>query len=349
LSTHHNRPATQHFTIFAQLVCTSLVACSSAFALDQSVSATSSLELVECRRIWDKAPHNAFTDLLRFNARWYCVFREGSAHVSPDGSIRVLTSTDGKHWESIALVTSSQYDLRDAKLTPTPDGRLMLNGAGMIADAEIRYYSMSWFSDDNGHTWDAGHKIGDPGFWLWRTRWHENHVYSMGYSTERERTNRKLRLYRSVDGKVFDTHVKQLTAPAGCGEDAILFLNDGTALCLLRHETGNKLAQLGKSAAPYTDWEWQDLNLRIGGPNMIQLADGRVLAATRLYDKKARTSLSWLDSEAGTLTEALTLPSGGDTSYAGLVLHNGLLWVSYYSSHEEHTSIYLAKVRIPPQ
>jgi len=28
-------------------------------------------------------------------------------------------------------------------------------------------------------------------------------------------------------------------------------------------------------------------------------------------------------------------------------MHEGLLWVSYYSSHEGKTSIYLAKVRLP--
>jgi len=48
----------------------------------------------------------------------------------------------------------------------------------------------------------------------------------------------------------------------------------------------------------------------------------------------------------GTLTELLTLPSGGDTSYAVLVFHQGLLWISYYSSHDEKTCIYLAKVRL---
>jgi len=332
----------QMMVIALAIICSP--ACSQLIANDEDPAA---LILVESKRIWDEAPHNAFTDLLRFNDRWYCVFREGSAHVSPDGAIRVITSTGGANWESIALITSSKYDLRDAKLRPTPNGRLMLNGAGMIADAKIRYYSMSWFSDDGGHTWDTGHQIGDPGFWLWRAQWYDNHVYSIGYSTERERTERKTRLYRSADGKTFATHVEQLTAPAGCGEDTILFLEDDTALCLLRHETGNKLAQLGKSAPPYTDWTWQDLNMRIGGPNMIQFPDGRILAATRLYDKRARTSLSWLDPDAGTLTEALTLPSGGDTSYPGLVLHDGMLWVSYYSSHEDRTSIYLAKVRVP--
>jgi hypothetical protein len=55
-----------------------------------------------------------------------------------------------------------------------------------------------------------------------------------------------------------------------------------------------------------------------------------------------------VDPEAGKLTEFLKLPSGGDTSYAGLYWHEGFLWVSYYSSHESKTSIYLAKVKIGP-
>ncbi|OQB35591.1 MAG: hypothetical protein BWY09_02248 [Candidatus Hydrogenedentes bacterium ADurb.Bin179] len=45
-------------------------------------------------------------------------------------------------------------------------------------------------------------------------------------------------------------------------------------------------------------------------------------------------------------TPVLELPSGGDTSYPGLVWYDGLLWVSYYASHEGKTSIYLAKVKL---
>jgi hypothetical protein len=41
----------------------------------------------------------------------------------------------------------------------------------------------------------------------------------------------------------------------------------------------------------------------------------------------------------------LALPSGGDCSYAGMVWHDDLLWISYYSSHEGKTSIYLATIR----
>jgi hypothetical protein len=40
----------------------------------------------------------------------------------------------------------------------------------------------------------------------------------------------------------------------------------------------------------------------------------------------------------------LELPSGGDCSYAGLAWHGERLWVSYYSSHEGRTRIYLAKL-----
>lgn len=303
-------------------------------------------QLVDVRRIWDQAAHNAFTDLLYHQSHWYCVFREGSKHVSPDGSLRVITSVDGVEWHSLALISHPTDDLRDAKLSVTPDGRLMLNGAGMQADKPIRYHSSAWFSDDLGKTWDQGRRIGDPGYWLWRVQWHNGIAYSMGYQTNRDRTQRTLRLYRSNDGAKFDPLIERVNIDNGVGEDRILFLDDGSALCLLRHETGSKNGFLGASKPPFTQWTWKELSLRIGGPNMVQLADGRIIAATRLYSPRTRTSLSWIDPQAGTITECLELPSGGDTSYAGMVMHDGLLWISYYSSHEQKTSIYLAKVKL---
>jgi len=42
----------------------------------------------------------------------------------------------------------------------------------------------------------------------------------------------------------------------------------------------------------------------------------------------------------------LTFPSGGDCIYSGVVCHDGLLWISYHSSHEGKTSIYLVKIKI---
>jgi hypothetical protein len=47
-----------------------------------------------------------------------------------------------------------------------------------------------------------------------------------------------------------------------------------------------------------------------------------------------------------TYEPVLTVPSGGDCSYPGLAWHDGLLWMSYYSSHEGKSSIYLARIRL---
>jgi hypothetical protein len=57
--------------------------------------------------------------------------------------------------------------------------------------------------------------------------------------------------------------------------------------------------------------------------------------------------LHWFDPDKGTLTKCLKFPSRKDTSYAGIVWSKGLLWMNYYSSHEDKTSIYLAKIHIP--
>lgn len=329
-----------------------LFAASSVLAILTSGLATSSIaeqpaaspaaELVDVRKIWDQAPHNAFTDLVRFQGKWFCTFREGAAHVSPDGALRVLESTDGETWTSAARIESKDSDLRDAKLSVTPQGQLMLTGAGALHDkSKHTHQSLAWFSDD-GRKWSEAHAIGDPDFWLWRSTWHAGKAYGIGYSVTKDQS---IRLYESADGKTYSTLVERLHDAGFPNESSIVFEGD-TAHCLLRRDAGTGL--LGTSRAPYREWSWQDLGKQIGGPQMIRLEDGRYVAAVRLYDAKVRTSLCWVDPKTGSLDEFLSLPSGGDTSYAGLVEHDGLLWVSYYSSHEGKTNIYFAKARLAP-
>ena len=301
------------------------------------------MQLIEARRIWDQAPHNAFTDLIRFKGRWFCVFREGHAHVSPDGALRVIVSQDGERWESAALITSPNSDLRDAKITVTPDGRLMLCGAEKFHDPSQKVrQSLAWFSKD-GYNWSDKHEIAEPNFWLWRVTWHKGRAYGVGYlASERERL---ARLYASDDGETFEALVPRLFDVGYPNESSIVFDGD-TMLCLLRRDHEPNSGLLGASGPPHTEWEWKDLGVRIGGPHMLLMPDGRLLAAVRLYDEPRRTAMCWIDRDSGELAEALALPSGGDTSYAGLVPHGGMVWVSYYSSHEEKTSIYLAQVKV---
>jgi hypothetical protein len=130
-------------------------------------------------------------------------------------------------------------------------------------------------------------------------------------------------------------------------EATLLFNRDDSALCLLRQDGGPGTALLGYSRPPYRGWDWRDLGLRLAGPDMLRLPDGRIVAAGRIYEDGEKTALLWLDEENATLERFFTLPSGGDNSYPGLAFHDGLLWVSYYSSHEDETAVYLAKVRLP--
>lgn len=305
-------------------------------------------ELVSAKKIWDQAPHNAFTDLIRFNDRWFCVFREGTKHVSPDGAMRVITSKDGDNWESAALITSPTSDLRDAKIVVAPNGQLMLSGAEALHDkTEHTHKSLVWFSKD-GYEWSEATHIGDPDFWLWRSTWHKGSAYNIGYATRRA-GNLGVRLYKSQDGKHFETLVERLSVEYFPNESSMVFTKDDTCYCLLRRDPRDgspSSGMLGIAKPPYTNWEWKDLGTRTGGPHMIQIPTGQLIAAVRLYDKPVRTSVCVVDPVAGSITEKLKLPSGGDTSYAGLVWHEDQLWVSYYSSHEGKTQIYLARVKI---
>lgn len=303
---------------------------------------TGEARLVSVQRIWDRAPHNAFTDLVYFKRRWFCVFREGASHASPDGAVRVITSAEGTHWESCARITAANADLRDPKIVETPDHRLMLTtAAAMRPPAPFSHQTLACFSRDGRH-WGDPVKIGDPNLWLWRITWHGGTAYSVGYDTAGERF---ARLYASADGRIFQALVDRLFDQGSPNESALVFLKDGTGLCLLRRDGPAGSAQLGVARPPYRTWRWQDLGQRLGGPNLLALPDGRLVVAARVYAPAARTALLWLDPHSDRLRECLALPSGGDCSYPGLAWHDGLLWVSYYSSHAGKASIYLAKIR----
>jgi len=138
-------------------------------------------------------------------------------------------------------------------------------------------------------------------------------------------------------------------------EVALRFDSDGTCYALVRRDRRGddpSSAMLGISPPGYKQWQWKDLGSEFngfGGPNFIQIPGGHWLATGRMHDGGAHTAICYLDVENGAMTKLAKLPSGGDTSYPGMVWHNNILYISYYSSHEGKTSIYLAKVKVAPK
>lgn len=309
------------------------------------------LDVARVARISGGARHSAFTDLTRFKDAFYCAWREASSHVSRDGTLRVVRSADGVTWAPVASLSRPGVDLRDAKLAVTPQGKLMLHGIEKFPDksSPLRR-NLAWFSAD-GTTWGEPVVIAEDDIWFWKCTWHEGTGYGVGYACAAPFFTR---LYDSTDGIRWKTRVAILNDSGYVNESCIVFMPDATAHCLLRRDDRSRTALVGTAAPPYKRWTWQDLGRQIGGPEMIRLPDDRLLAAVRLYPNagkkggQAITALCWVDPRAGTLTEALTLPSGGDTSYAGMVWHDERLWISYYSSHEKHTGVYIAEVTYQP-
>jgi hypothetical protein len=300
-------------------------------------------QILSVQKIWDAAPHNAFTDLIRYEGQWLCAFREGKAHVSDDGTLRIISSKDTTNWHSWAHVKMDGVDLRDPKICLTPKGEVMLTTAGARRDQKpLLHESFSWMTPD-GKKWEGPFAIGDTNMWMWRVTWHKETAYSIGYDTAGEKITR---LYRSNDGRQFDVLVPTLFDKGYPNESALIFLPDDTAICLLRRDGELPGGLLGRAKPPYTDWTWKDLGVKIGGPQLIRLPNGRLIAGVRLYDGKVRTAIVEIDAEASKLTELVSLPSGGDSSYPGLVWHEGILFVSYYSSHAGKTSIYFARLSL---
>jgi hypothetical protein len=304
-------------------------------------------ELVETpRKIWDQAKHNAFTDLIRFQDRWYCVCREGDDHAKGAGKIRVLRSDDGKSWVSAALIEKANADLRDPHLAVTPKGQLMVVGGAAeppTRDPVKDHYSFVCFSA-KGDDWTQPERTVESWQWLWRVRWHGDHVYGVAYRSDATSPRKyEATLFKGDDGKKYAPLTKFDVPNA---TEASIAFDGETMLCLQRRDGKPNTAWLGVSKAPYTNWSWKDLGVYFGGPHLLRTPDGTWLAAGRMTTTgKPQTVLCELDVKAGRLTPQLTLPSGGDNSYAGLVWHDGQLWMSYYSSHEGKASIYLARVK----
>jgi hypothetical protein len=328
-----------------------------------SISGAAPPDLVSVVKIWDQGKHNAFTDLIRWHDTWYCTFREADAHVGGDGQLRVLESANGDKWQSAALIGEKGIDLRDPKLSITPDDRLMIVAGGSVYEGTTlkgRQPRVTFSKD--AREWTPPVRVLEEGDWLWRVTWHGGKAYGISYDADERKSpaaqeaaktgkvesgpaDWKLKLVASSDGVKYSL-ITHLDVPGDPNETTLRFMPDGEMVAIVRREGGSKLGWIGRSPAPYKDWTWKETEHRLGGPNFIRLPDGTLWGASRIYPGGAKTALFKMTA-AGEYQPLLTFPSSGDNSYAGLVWHEGLLWMSYYSSHEEKTSIYLAKVKVP--
>ncbi len=308
-------------------------------------------ELVSVEKIWDKAAHSGFTDLTRFQNLFYCCFREAPSADKGEGVIRILLSASGKTWVEQGTLAEAGTDLRDPKLIVTPDHKrlyLLCGGHSATQGRQPRYATTM-----DGKVWTPLQKLLAKGDSLWRvtinpadSRFYgasyNIHPNSGGPAPEQEWS---LKTYASTDGSVWQLS-SIMNVPGPPGETTLRFLKDGSALALVSRQGGNRQGVIGLAQAPYRDWTWAATGLPLGGPNFIELPDGKLIAGSRGFGATPGPHMVLFAMTPTSLTPILELPSGGDCSHPGLYWHDDLLHVTYYSSHEGKAAIYYAQVRI---
>lgn len=344
------------------------IACCIFFMLISSYIFAQSTD-VKVTKIWDKGLHNAFTDLIRFNGRFYCAFREGSSHApsikhapnsmeQKNGTVRVLVSKDGNLWDTLPLVQLDGYDLRDTKLSVTPSGKLMLlmggsvyeNGRLLRLKNHVSFYNKTTKSFSGPQPITIDDKINPDWNWLWNLTWDKGVGYGAVYQKRPDQKGNQLYLVKTNNGIDY-SYVSALAVDQYVSESSIVIMPDKEIFVLARRDSVNNgfytiSSFLGKSKPPYKDWDWKKTGLQLGGPEFIQDGNGKFLIGTRSFrEGKSHTSLVSMDT-SGNFKNIIEFPSGGDTGYPGMVIYKDSLWFSYYSSHEGKSNIYFTRIPI---
>ncbi|MHB9031845.1 MAG: hypothetical protein ACYC6L_02235 [Anaerolineae bacterium] len=314
------------------------------------------------------ANHNAFTDLTWFKNSLYLCFRscpDGHMLYTSSGIVILKSDDRGATWQRVCHFSVPGRDVRDPHWLVFNDRLYCFTGTWLVTDhapdsgalADHRGYAV--FSPD-GFSWHGPLPLaGTDGCYIWRAAACGGAAYlnARRFSPGTDPGKRsdygwdvESLLLTSTDG--FSWQPGPLLMPEGGDETAFYFDAGGTLHALARGQD-KQPATLITGQPSYEHLERAALDRNLGGP-LLARWESRVLAAGRDTDPRTGqpcTAVFWIDQ--GELVPALTLLSGGDTSYPGFAaLDDRHALLSFYSSHEGSGShlapsyIYLARLEL---
>lgn len=303
---------------------------------------------------WDAVAdgrHNSNTDLVYWNGAFLLVHAASPWHLgSTDCRLVVRRSTDGQGFAPVAELRVPGEDIRDPKFAVI-GGKLFLYALPNKGRRALPYATLYSTSDD-GAKWTPFRKVAIEGVapegWLfWRPKTRDGSTwYVPAYWNEHGHSI----LLRSTDG-IHWTFVSRIFDGEGNDETDFEWLPDGRMLATARLEVtpdtilGNRNAStlLALADPPFERWTYARSRVtRLDGPALFAHA-GRVFAVARrqagrrwpwtaLGGLLSRKRTALFAVEPHRLVHLSDLPSAGDTSYAGVVLREGALFASYYTS-----------------
>lgn len=311
-------------------------------SLASSCWAQNLVKPLEVRTVVADGKHNAFTAFVRWKGDYWLAFRKAEAHNSGQGDLIVLRSSDAKNWTE-ALRLDVFPDDRDPQFLAT-ENRLFLYDPALKSGELTSFVTYT----DDGKSWSEPQPVYKPTYIFWKPIQRSGKFYATAHVKSRDGKARDVHLITSTDGIEW-TQVSKMRGGNWESETTIHFLTDTRIVAFLRQKYGSPQASLLFADAPFAEWEQRPLEqMHFSGHDSYTFAGVNILVSRAFEEgrKNAHTMIYTFDEEIN-LTPYCRLPSGGDCSYPGVVRDGDELLVSYYSSHEGATNIYLARVPLP--
>jgi hypothetical protein len=304
-------------------------------------------------RTWEvgkDGKHNAFTDLLFWHDAFWLIYVSSPSHfASKKSRLVLLRSNDALNWQKVKSFDGNGQDIRDPKLAVIQGNLFLYALLNKRFDPEP-YKTIAAHSND-GTTW-APFEAAVPDGWLMGRpiSWDE----SIWYAPAHHINHGSAVLYQSTDGLTWKIHSTIFEGgKERADETAIQFLKDGRIIAASRLEAGSSIfgspqagTLISVAVAPFTAWDQVTRSrvTRLDGPTLFRIGD-QVYAVGRRQPRAAgpfqwmgsafsqkRTAVFLVKENIDGLTHLTDLPSCGDTSYAGVAITGGKVFISYYTN-----------------
>lgn len=296
-------------------------------------------------KIWDNSPHNAFTDLIKFNGIYYCSYSEEySSSIDTAGSIggiRIIRSKTGKNWESVDLIQKKGVRLCNPRLSITPDRQIMIIMDGFSSPlVSFSDKKGDAFSDPESVNVDRTIITGKNR--LWKVTWFRGTGYALFYTPDSK--NDRISLLKTIDGKNFEKVIK-IEANGLLDESTLRFDQNGTMYAIINNLEKGKRVIVGKSNWPYTKWSYLKIKDVPDKFNYTIMNKNIIMVATGLFKPEIHTGVLTINKK-GFIEEILKIPLVKDVCYPGIIKESGKILISCCSKHEGKPAIYLIKVSV---
>lgn len=286
--------------------------------------------------VWSRNDYSAFTSLVHYNRRFYCVFRESDSHIGSSGNngiIRIMSSRNGKHWRKFLTFSDENIDFRDPKLSVTPDNRMMLLTECVTYDgnhADIRQSKVSFIHNKSNYSQLQPIQLNysKKWNWLWDITWADGMSYGFTYVPY-------FSFVKSKDGVNFEN--VQISNVEGKPNEVALTQYGYGLVAVVRRESLPALVGF-VSMDNLSDWKWFETSYNIAGPCIIVINDDIYISGRSYFDGERVTLFRWNES-LNDLEVVRHITDPGDCSYPGMVYNKNKLYVSYYWGSHKQTEI----------